>query len=67
MPKGFSWYDDWHHCCKKEDVEVLRYADLDNVWDWGCCRDCKYISFHCTEHDIDVDALDGCSDWEDGD
>lgn len=65
MPKGFSWYDDWYHCCKKENVKVLRYADIDHVWDWGLnCRYCKNVSFHCTEYDTEVDALDGCSNWE---
>lgn len=33
MPKGFSWYDDWYHCCRKENVKVLRYADIDHVWE----------------------------------
>ena len=33
MPEGFSWYDDWYHCCKKENVKVLRYVDLDHVFD----------------------------------
>lgn len=32
MPKGFGWYDDWYHCCKKENVKVLRYADIDHIW-----------------------------------
>ena len=32
MPKGFSWYDDWYHCCKKENVNVLHYADIDHVF-----------------------------------
>ena len=32
MPKGFSWYDDWYHCCEKENVKVLRYADIDHVF-----------------------------------
>ena len=31
------------------------------------CRDCKYAAFHCTEYETDVDALDGCSNWESGD
>ena len=33
MPAGFSWYDDWYHCCKKENVKVLRYVDLEHVFD----------------------------------
>ncbi len=32
MPKHFSWYDDWYHCCKKENVKVLRYVDIDHVF-----------------------------------
>ena len=32
MPEGFSWYDDWYHCCRKENVKVLRYADIDHVF-----------------------------------
>ena len=32
MPKDFSWYDDWYHCCRKENVKVLRYADIDHVF-----------------------------------
>ena len=67
MPKDFSWYDDWYHCCKKEDVKVLRYADIDHVWDWFFnCRNCKYVSFHCMEYDTNVDPFDGCSNWEEG-
>lgn len=33
MPKGFMWYEDWYHCCRKENVKVLRYADIDHVWE----------------------------------
>lgn len=33
MPAGFSWYDDWYHCCKKENVKVLQYVDLEHVFD----------------------------------
>lgn len=25
--------DDWYHCCRKENVKVLRYADIDHVWE----------------------------------
>lgn len=32
MPAGFSWYDDWYHCCKKENVKVLNYVDIDHVF-----------------------------------
>jgi len=28
------------------------------------CSTCKFASIHCTEYDTDVDALDGCSNWE---
>ena len=33
MPAGFSWYDDWYHCCNKENVKVLYYVDIDHVFD----------------------------------
>lgn len=32
MPEGFSWWDDWYHCCKKENVKVLHYVDLEHVF-----------------------------------
>ena len=28
------------------------------------CSTCKFASIHCTEHDMDVAATDGCCDWE---
>lgn len=28
------------------------------------CSTCKFASIHCTEHDMDVAATDGCADWE---
>lgn len=28
------------------------------------CSTCKFASIHCDEYDIDVDALDGCSNWD---
>ena len=65
MPKGFSWYDDWYHCCRKEDVKVLNYKDIDHIFPpILLCRDCKYASLHCTQYDEDVAATDGCSNGE---
>lgn len=65
MPKNFSWYDDWYHCCKKENVKVLNYSPIEYVFDVGIkCANCKHASIHCAEYDTDVDALDSCSNWE---
>lgn len=35
MQESFMWYDDWYHCCRKENVKVLKYADIDHVWERG--------------------------------
>lgn len=53
-------------CKADEDAIEIRLAvkngiPLDTVLR---CRDCKYASIHCTQYNVDVDALDGCSNWE---